>query len=70
MHEAAGLRLGGARGGGQAQDELLAVVRRLFDYARVFEVQRTAVFAGHPASAPVVNTSSSTAMRTATPLRT
>src|SRR6185437_10434205 len=70
VYEAAGLGTGGAGGGCQTQDELIAVVCCLFDYARVFEVQRAAGFAGHAAPAAEANTSWRTAMRTATPLRT
>src|SRR4029077_3785164 len=70
VREGAGLRVRGALGRGQADDELLGVVGELREHRRRLEEDGAAVFLAHAASPRGPSASASTAMRTATPLRT
>src|SRR6266702_1291786 len=76
MYEAAGFSMRRAFRRLDAQDELVTVVRRLLQDERIFEENGPAVCLGHARRVDQVAllrepiTSASTAMRTATPLRT
>ena len=72
MNEAAGLGARGAFGRLESQDELVGFVSGVLQDERVLEKDRPAGFAHRAQATPVREpmTSASTAMRTATPLRT
>ncbi len=72
MNKAAGLGAGGAFRCLQSQHELIAVIGCLLQDEGIFEKDRPAGPRVHQALLPVREpiTSASTAMRTATPLRT